>query len=114
MDWPAALGVDAVIVPRLPEISGNAGIRELVATMREPRYLKLLSKCLGGGFTAGLVARRLPPQLALPVALITGIYIGLEMAAWMEEEAAASRGPVIDVTPKLADVELEGTVEVLE
>jgi hypothetical protein len=84
----------------LPVFSGDAGIRDLVETMREPRYLKLLGKCLGGGMGAGLLARRLPPQLALPVALMAGIYIGLEMAAWMEEEAAANRGPVIDVTPE--------------
>jgi hypothetical protein len=93
----------------LPEISGNAGIRDLVEAMREPSYLKLLGKCLGGGMGAGLLARRLPPQLALPVALMAGIYIGLEMAAWMEEEAAKSRGPMIDVTPA-APVE-EITVE---
>jgi hypothetical protein len=93
MDFPVPSGV------KLPTISGDAGIRELVQMMREPRYLKLLGKCMGTGAGMGLLARRLPPQLALPVALVAGIYIGLEMAAWMEEEAAAKRGPVIDVTP---------------
>jgi hypothetical protein len=90
----------------LPVFSGDAGIRDLVATMREPSYLKLLGKCLGSGIGVSMVARRLPPQLQLPVALIAGIYVGLEMAAWMEEEAAKSRGPVIDVTPEPA-VEIE-------
>lgn len=83
---------------KLPAISGEAGIRDLVVAMREPRYLRLLGKCAGGGMAAGVLAKRLPPQLALPVALVAGIYIGLEMAAWMEEEAAAKRGPVIDAT----------------
>lgn len=93
MDIPAFSGV------KLPTISGEAGIRDLVGAMREPAYLKLLGKCLGTGMGAGLLVRRLPPQLAAPVALIAGIYVGLEMAAWMEEEAASRRGPVIDVTP---------------
>jgi hypothetical protein len=83
----------------LPVITGNAGIGDLVATMREPRYLELLGKCVSTGFGAGVLMRRLPSGLAAPVVLLAGIYIGLEMAAWMEEEAAAKRGPVIDVTP---------------
>jgi hypothetical protein len=91
----------------VPEFRGDAGVRDLVATMRESSYLKLLGKCLGGGMATGLIVRRLPPQLALPIALMAGIYIGLEMAAWMEEEAAKERdrdvidASVVDVAPAL-------------
>jgi hypothetical protein len=38
------------------------------------------------------------------MALAAGIYLGLEIAAWMEEEAQRERGPVIDVSP------VEGTM----
>lgn len=96
---------------KLPTFSGEAGIRDVVATMREPAYLKLLGKCVSGGIGVGLLARRLPPQLQLPIALIAGIYLGLEMAAWMEEEAAAKKGPVIDVTPTEAPAIETETIE---
>lgn len=87
--------------PTMPTFSGDAGIGALVQTMREPAYLKLLGKCMGTGIGTGLLLRRLPPQFALPVALVAGMYLGLEMAAWMEEDAKAKRlGPVIDVTPE--------------
>src|ERR1700730_233472 len=94
MDLPAFSGV------KMPVISGEAGIRDLVRQMREPAYVKLLGKCIGTGVGLGLLAKRLPPQLALRMVLVGGMYLGLEMAAWMEEEAAAKRGPVIDVTPE--------------
>ena len=81
----------------VPSFSGDAGVRELVATMREPAYVKLLGKALGAAVGTGMIVRRLPPQLAMPMVLMTGMYIGLEMAAWMEEDAAKrKRGPVID------------------
>jgi hypothetical protein len=80
----------------------DAGVRDLVATMREPAYLKLLGKAAGAAFGTGLIIRRLPPQVAMPMVLMTGIYIGLEMAAWMEEEAASHKGPMIDATAEAA------------
>lgn len=89
----------------LPEISGRAGIAELVETMKQPAYLKLLGKCLGTGLGAGLITRRLP-AFAGPIALVAGIYVGLEMAAYMEEEAKRKAAvPVIDATA----VPLRGT-----
>ena len=83
----------------VPEFSGEAGIGELVATMREPAYLRLLGKCLGAGFGTAVLVRRLPPQVAMPIVLVAGMYVGLEMAAWMEQDAAARKiGPTIDAT----------------
>jgi hypothetical protein len=82
----------------VPSFSGDAGIGELVATMREPSYMRLLGKSIATGAGVGLLARRLPPQVALPVVLVAGIYLGLEMAAWMEEEAVKTKGPVLDAS----------------
>lgn len=79
-------------------MTGDAGVRDLLETMREPAYLRLTGKCLGAGAAAGVLARRVP-VLAAPALLMAGIYIGLEMAAWLEEEAAANRPAVIDATP---------------
>ncbi len=95
----------------VPTFSGDAGVGELVATMREPAYVKLLGKAMGAAFGTSLIVRRLPPQVAMPMVLMTGIYIGLEMAAWMEEDAIArKRGPVLDATaePVLALNEVDG------
>ncbi len=86
----------------VPAFSGDAGVRDLVAILREPAYMKLLGKAVGAGLVTGQIVRRLPPQVAMPMVLMTGIYIGLEMAAWMEEEAASRKGPVIDVTAEPA------------
>ena len=80
-----------------PKISGDAGIGELLAVMREPSYLKLAGKAMGTGVSVGLFAKRFP-QMGVPMALMAGIYLGLEFAAWMEEDAQRKRGPVIDVT----------------
>lgn len=81
----------------MPKISGDAGIGELLALMREPSYLKLVGKALGAGTSVGLFAKRFP-QMAAPMALMAGVYLGLEFAAWLEEDAQRTRGPVIDVT----------------
>ena len=78
----------------VPTFSGDAGVGELVATMRQPAYVKLIGKALGASMATSLLVRRLPPQVAMPIVLMTGMYIGLEMAAWMEEDAAARKiGP---------------------
>ena len=84
------------MVVKLPAISGKAGIGTVLDVMRQPAYLKLLGKSVTIATGAGLLARKVP-ALAIPAALTAGIYIGLEMAAWMEEEAKRHDGPVIDV-----------------
>lgn len=76
--------------------------------MREPAYVKLLGKAVGAAFGTSLIVRRLPPQLAMPMVLMTGIYVGLEMAAWMEEEAVSHKGPVLDATAEPAIHRAEG------
>lgn len=91
MDLAAVAGL------RFPEMSGNAGVRELVAVMREPAYLRLLGKCMGAGVGLGVVARRMP-QAAVPLAFVAGMYVALEIAGWLEEEAERAKGPVIDAT----------------
>jgi len=94
----------------VPAFSGDAGVGEIVALMREPSYLQLMGKAIGTSLVAGQIARRVP-QVALPVVLVAGIYIGLEMAAWMEEEAVRTKGPVIDATAEPVPA-VEATVEV--
>jgi hypothetical protein len=79
-------------------IPRHSGASEALELMKQPSYLKLLGKCLTTGAGVGILARKLPPQLALPAALVAGVYIGLEMAAWMEEENAKDQPAVIDVT----------------
>ncbi len=86
----------SVFSGKLPAISGKAGIGELVQMMREPSYLALIGKSVA----LGVSLRALPRELAVPMAVIGGMYLGLEVAAWMEEEANRSAGPVIDVTPE--------------
>ena len=87
----------------VPIFSGEGHVGELVDVMREPAYLRLLGKAVGAAFGTSLIVRRLPPQVAMPMVLMTGIYIGLEMASWMEQDAIArKRGPVIDVAAEPA------------
>lgn len=82
----------------VPSFSGDAGIGQLVAEMRDPAYVRLLGKGIATGVGAGLIIRRLPPQVAAPVLLLAGIYFGLEMAAYLEEDAISRKGPIIDAT----------------
>lgn len=89
---------EALVVNLPVKISGRAGISETLEAMKEPSYLKLMGKAVGTSLGAGLALRRLPPALAGPAVLLAGIYIGLEMAAWMEEEAQRKSGPMIDAT----------------
>lgn len=84
---------------QLPVFSGEAGIRDVVRVMREPAYVRLMGKCAGGGLALGVLSRRLPPAVAVPTAMIFGVYVGLATAGWLEEEAARKKhGPVIDAT----------------
>ena len=62
-------------------------IRAVLDQMREPRYVRLLGKGVGAGAAVGILARRLP-QLAVPIALMGGIYLGLELAAYVAESEA--------------------------
>lgn len=73
------------------------------------RYLFAVAAVVLAVFAAVAYSNQpVPPQVALPMVLMAGIYVGLEMAAWMEEEAAAHKGPVIDAT---AEVILEGVAD---
>lgn len=88
---------------KLPVISGDAGIGDLVRMMKEPSYLRLIGKSVA----LGVGLRAIPRELAVPAAVIGGMYLGLEIASWMEEEAKKNKGPVIDVTPDLTLIEIE-------
>ncbi len=73
-----------------------AAIREVLAEMAKPAYLELLGKGVGTGIAVGILARRIP-ALGLPLALAGGIYIGMEMAAYIaDEERKEQLGPWID------------------
>lgn len=75
-------------------------IRGVLAEMSTPEYLTLLGKSVGAGLAVGVLAKRIP-ALAVPVALIGGIYLGMEIAAYIaEEDRKATIGPVIDVEAK--------------
>ena len=79
--------------------STSSAVRELLATMTEPRTLRLWGKCLSVSYASGVVARRVP-ALGLPVVLLAGVYIGLEMAAYIADNDALGRAidaRVIDV-----------------
>lgn len=66
--------------------SHSAAIREASALFHDRRYLTLLGKATGTGVAAGILARKLP-AFGLPIALLAGIYVGLELAAYMAEQA---------------------------
>ncbi|MDA8312847.1 MAG: hypothetical protein M0Z46_19990 [Actinomycetota bacterium] len=57
------------------------------ALFHDPRYVRLLGKATGAGIGAGILARRVP-ALGLPIALLAGIYLGLELAAYLAEAGA--------------------------
>ena len=71
---------------RAVEIRHSAadGMHAAAALFHDPRYLRLLGKAVGAGIGAGMLARRVP-AIGLPVALLTGIYVGLELAAYLAE-----------------------------
>jgi len=76
-------------------------IQALREELTHPEYLKLLGRTVGIATGAGLAARRLPPQLGLPVVLFAGIVIGLDMAGYVARESErATIGPVIDAEAK--------------
>lgn len=78
-----------------------AAIREAAALFHDRRYLQVLGKATGAGLAAGLLARKVP-AIGLPVALVAGIYVGLELAAYLAEADERSAidvpsRPVIDI-----------------
>lgn len=69
---------------------GAADIRAAADLFHDPDYLALLGKAGGAAFGAGILARRLP-ALAAPIALLAGIYVGLELAAYLTRTDAPDR-----------------------
>ncbi len=92
---------DAVEIARP---SHSAAIREATALFHDRRYLTLLGKATGTGVAAGILARKLP-AFGLPIALLAGIYVGLELAAYMADETdrrGAIDAPSIRIVPDQA------------
>ena len=81
---------------RAVEIRHSAAddIHAAAALFHDPRYVRLLGKATATGIGAGILARRVP-ALGLPIALLAGIYVGLELAAYLSE-AGASTADAID------------------
>ena len=77
---------DPVLAVEVVRPSPSLAIRQAAALFHDRRYQLLLGKAIGTGIGAGVVARRLP-ALAAPVALLAGIYVGLELAAYLTDEA---------------------------
>ena len=67
--------------------AGAADLHAAAALFHDRRYLTLLGKATGAGIGAGILARKVP-AIGLPVALLAGIYVGLELAAYLTEETA--------------------------
>lgn len=85
------------------ETRAAASIRGLLDDLREPAYLELLGKSVGTGLAVGMIARRIP-AIALPLAMLGGIYVGLELAAYVADQARAHEiGPWIDADTKEID-----------
>ena len=88
-------------VPLAPH--GAASIRGVLDQLREPAYLQLLGKSVGTGFAVGMIARRVP-AIALPLAMLGGIYVGMEIAAYVADQALAEElGPWIDASTREID-----------
>lgn len=66
--------------------SRSAAIHEAAALFADRRYQKLLGKAIGTGLAVGRLGR-LAPGYAVPLALLGGMYIGLELAAYLAEQA---------------------------
>ena len=78
------------------ETRAAASIRGVLDELREPAYLQLLGKSVGTGVAVGMIARRIP-AIGLPVALLGGIYVGMELAAYVAEQSRTDAlGPWID------------------
>ncbi len=75
---------------------GAASIRGVLDELRQPEYLQLLGKSVGAGLAVGMIGRRIP-QIALPAALLGGIYVGMELAAYLVDQARHDEiGPWIE------------------
>jgi hypothetical protein len=83
-------------VTPLSRTPASRAIGEVLDLFHDRSYLKLLSKSISTGAAVGIIARRVP-AIALPVALLGGMYVGLEMARWITEQHEQHEiGPYID------------------
>ena len=86
---------EAVEVPRS---APSEAIGQLLALFHDRSYLQLLGKAAGTGIAVGTIGRRLP-AMAAPLALVGGMYLGLELARWITQQHEAEEiGPYIDAT----------------
>ena len=82
---------------------GAASIRSVLDELRSPEYLRLAGRSIGTGFAVGMIARRVP-AIALPLAMLGGIYVGMEIAAYVADQALAEElGPWIDASTREID-----------
>lgn len=78
--------------------SPSEAIGQLLDLFHDRSYLQLLGKAAGTGIAVGTIGRRLP-AMAAPLALLGGMYLGLELARWITQQHEAEEiGPYIEAT----------------
>ena len=78
--------------------SPSEAISAVLDLFHDRSYLTLLGKSVGTGIAVGTIGRRLP-AVAVPVALLGGMYLGLELARWITQQHEAEEiGPYIEAT----------------
>lgn len=83
-------------VTPLSRTPASRAIGEVLDLFRDRSYLELLSKSISTGAAVGIIARRVP-AIGIPIALLGGMYVGLEMARWITEQHEQHEiGPYID------------------
>ena len=96
---------DPVSAAEVIHTSRSAAIREAAALFHDRKYQRVLGKAIGTGVGAGLLARRFP-TLGGPIALLAGIYVGLELAAYLAD-ASDPASAAIDAVAADAPMKLQ-------
>ena len=94
---------DPVPAAEVVHTSRSAAIREASALFHDRKYQVVLGKAISIGVGAGILARRFP-ALGGPIALLAGIYVGLELAAYVAD-AADPASAAIDAVATVAPIE---------